>query len=99
MTDFRAFEAERIRYLLLKELAAQETASWTLTMLVRAIKVAGYPKSPEYLLNQLRWLEREVMAVKLVPAGAEYAVQLRSAGRRHVDRVQPLVGVDLPDED
>lgn len=97
--DFRTYEAERIRFLLLVELAGQESGSWTLSMLRRAIMVRGYPKTPEYLLNQLRWLEAEALAVRLLPAGEETVVRLRRAGRQHVDRVKLLVGVDKPDDE
>lgn len=97
--DFRTFEAERIRFLLLSELAAQDSGSWTLSMLRRAMLVKGYPKTPEYLLNQLRWLETEALAVRLVTAGDETVVKIRAAGRQHVDRVKLLVGVDKPDDE
>lgn len=98
--DFRIYEAGRIRLLLLQELAEQETGSWTLSMLRRAISLRGYAKTPDYLLNQLRWLESEALAVKLVAAGdAEHVVKLRSAGRAHVEKVKMLAGVHKPDDE
>ena len=89
----------RIRLLLLQELAAQDSGSWTLTMLVRAIGLRGYRKSEDYLLNQLRWLETEAVAVRLVAAGGETIATLRSAGRKHVERSRLIAGVDKPDDE
>lgn len=99
--DFDTYEAQRIRLHLLQELASQESGSWTLSMLRRAIMVRGYPKTPEYLLNQLRWLQTEALAVRLLPTpGDEVVAKLRVAGRQHVEKVKLLAGVHAPaDED
>tara|TARA_R110002020_G_scaffold10801_22_gene41081 strand:+ start:7566 stop:7871 length:306 start_codon:yes stop_codon:yes gene_type:complete len=97
--DFRLYEAQRIRYLLLLELSHQPSGSWTLSMLTKAMRARGYQKLPDFLLNQLQWLESECLAVRLVPANDETVVKLRGAGRHHVDGTLLLHGVDRPDDE
>lgn len=99
MTDFPSFEAERIRLLILIELVAQPGGSWTLSMLERAIRHRGYRKSADYLLTQLRWLDAEVLAVRLMPAESETVVVVRSSGRRHVAGELVLPGIDTPSDE
>lgn len=97
--DFRTYEAERIRYLLLLELSRQPGGSWTLFMLTKALRARGYNKLPDFVLNQLQWLEAERLAVRLVPANDETIVKLRTAGRQHVEGARMLRGVDRPDDE
>jgi len=97
--DFRAFEARRIRLLILQAIALQASGSWTLTMLQKHLQASGYDKTRDYVSNQLYWLEREALAVKIIAAGTELVVTIRTAGRGHVERRDYLAGVDKPDDE
>jgi len=89
--DFRIAEARRIRLRLLQALAEQPGGSWTLSMLMRHLTLLGYRKSETFVLNQLKWLEGEVLAVRLVD---DTIATILIAGRQHLDGSKILSGVD-----
>jgi hypothetical protein len=97
--DFRQFEVERIRRLILEILAAQHNNSLVMTLLRHELASRGYDKTPEFVLNQVFWLESEAHALRTMVAGNDTIATLMRAGRDHLERRRNLVGVHAPDDE
>lgn len=96
--DFAAFEAQRLRLRLLEALAEQPVrpASLSLYLLMRHLQAKGLRKDEDYLRIQLTWLKDQANAVRLIDAGEELVAVLLDAGRKHVEGLKLIPGVDAP---
>lgn len=98
-TEFRQFEVERIRRLILEVLAVQHNSSLVIALLRYELASRGYDKTREFVLNQVFWLESEAHAVRTMVAGDDTIATLMRAGRDHLERRRVLVGIHPPDDE
>jgi hypothetical protein len=99
MADYSAWMDEQIRLIILKELATT-TPDPTLTtfILVKVLESFSYKRTPDYVRNQLLWLEKQAGAVRTSIIGTEMAATLTKAGRWHVERRHLLSGIQNPSD-
>lgn len=87
--------AEDARLIILRELARQSDGRLNDLVLGRVLDKMGVSRTREWLRTQLTRLE-ELEAVRVETIGPIVVVQLRQAGRDHVDRRALLAGVSRP---
>lgn len=85
-----------VRLTILKALADEADSRLNETLLMSVLQAFAINRSRDYLLNQLRFLETEVQAVKLTEAGSVVIAELLEAGLNHVERRIVLTGVKKP---
>lgn len=95
MSDFLLAEAHRIRLRVLQYLSKQPGDTSSVALIEAELRRLGYTKSGSYVLNQLRWLETEALAVRMID---DVAVRLLDAGRQHVAGTRQLTNVDSAPE-
>ncbi len=94
--DYKAWIQENIRLIILKALAEQENATLNDYGLGKELEGFGYNKTPEFIRNQLLWLEKSVGAVRTWTLGTAMMASLTKAGRWHIERRHTLEGIQAP---
>lgn len=89
---------ENVRLIILKELAGQDDATLNVFILGKVLETFSYKKTPDYIRNQLLWLEKQAGAVRTAVAGTEMTATLTKAGRWHVERRHLLSGIQNPSD-
>jgi hypothetical protein len=84
------------RLVLLKALSEQNDYRLNDKMLTTILKTFGFNKDRAYVRNQLKWLEDNASAVKLVDAGTAVVAELLAPGLSHLERTTVLEGVQRP---
>lgn len=94
--DHSPAKAANIRLIILRALADDPDETLNTHMLQKELERFVYQRSRDFIANQLKWLERETGAVRVVEAGSEVIGQLTEAGRDHLARRRTLHGVQRP---
>jgi len=94
--DYQEHINQDVRLIILKALYDQDDYSLNSSILQSLLEGYGHTESRDYIHNQLRWMERNVQAVKLTPAGSILVATLTGAGRDHVERRGRLEGIKRP---
>lgn len=94
--NYGAWIEENIRLIILKALAGEDSATLNDFLIGKELEGFGYRKTPEFIRNQLLWLEKNVGAVKTWTLGTAMMAELTKAGRWHVERRHLLVGIQNP---
>lgn len=89
---------ENVRLIILKELASQDDPSLNVFILGKVLESFSYKKTPDYIRNQLLWLEKQAGAVRTAVVGSEMIATLTKAGRWHVERRHLLSGIQNPSD-
>jgi hypothetical protein len=94
--DYQAYINENIRLIILKALAAEDNATLNDWRISKELEAFGYAKTPEFIRNQLLWLEKQAGAVRTWALGTAMMAELTKAGRWHVERRHHLEGIQRP---
>lgn len=89
---------ENIRLIILKELASQDDATLNSYIIGKVLETFSYKKTPDFIRNQLLWLEKQAGAVRTQIVGSEMVATLTKAGRWHVERRHLLSGIQNPSD-
>jgi hypothetical protein len=95
---YAAWIDENIRLIILKALGDEDDATLNVFILGKVIESFGHKKTPEYIRNQLLWLEKQAGAVRTTVLGTEMMATLTKAGRWHVERRHLLSGIQNPSD-
>ena len=95
---YTAWMDENIRLIILKELAAQDDATLNAFILGKVLESFSYKRTPDFIRNQLLWLEKQAGAVRTSNVGSEMVATLTKAGRWHVERRHLLSGIQNPSD-
>lgn len=96
MVDYIPAKEANIRLIILRALADDPDGTLNTHMLQMELERFVYQRSRNYIANQLKWLERETGAVRVVEAGSEVIGQLTETGRDHLAHRITLHGVQRP---
>ncbi|MDD7908548.1 hypothetical protein PUV47_01355 [Pseudovibrio exalbescens] len=94
--EYQEHVNQDVRLIILKALHEQDDYALNSSILQALLESYGHTESRSYIHNQLRWMERNVQAVKLTEAGSILVATLTSAGRDHVERRARLEGIKRP---
>lgn len=94
--DYQDHINKDVRLIILKALHSQDDYSLNSSILQTLLEGYGHTESRDYIHNQLRWMERNVQAVKITQAGSVLVATLTNAGRDHVERRARLEGIKRP---
>lgn len=94
--EYKAYIEQNIRLIILKALADQENASLNDWAIGKELEGFGYNKTPEFIRNQMLWLEKTVGAVRTWTLGTAMMASLTKAGRWHIERRHTLEGIQAP---
>jgi hypothetical protein len=96
LAGYSAFTNENVRLIILRALAEQTDYRLNDALLLRELETFGHNKTRDYLADQLRWLESQVGAVKLIAAGSAIVAEITDRGLDHVQLRDVLTGVQRP---
>lgn len=94
--NFQEHLRENARLVILRALAEQTDYRLNETLIETALDSFGHRFTNDQLRNELRWLENDASAVKLVEAGSVYVATITETGLDHVNRKRVLEGVARP---
>ncbi len=98
MADYRNYIDENIRLIILKALAAEDSAALNDFLIMKQLEGFGFAKTPDYVRNQLLWLEKQTGAVRTSILGTAMVATLTKVGRWHVERRHFLEGIQRPSD-
>lgn len=97
-TNFADYIEQNVRLAILKAIGGQIDGTLNETLIKRALEVDGHRKNIPYIRNQMRFLERDALAIRVIEADDKLVGVLLPLGRDHLERRVRLEGVEPPED-